>query len=40
LKKWTNQFFPSNNVFNDNQITPLNKADKATKDFDVVAKVL
>jgi len=40
LKKWANTLFASNNVIQDNQITPLNKAAKKEGDFDVVAKVL
>merc|ERR1712086_1197499 len=40
LKKWANNHFASNNVIQDSQITPLNKASKQDKDFDVVAKVL
>jgi len=40
LKKWANVFFSSNNVIADNSYTALNKAAKATKDIDVVAKIL
>ena len=40
LKKWANVFFASNNVVADNTYTALNKASKATKDIDVVAKIL
>lgn len=40
LKKWANAFFAQNNVIADNTYTALNKAAKATKDIDVVAKVL
>jgi hypothetical protein len=40
LKKWATTFFASNNVISDAQITPLAKASKKPKDFDVVAKVL
>ena len=40
LKKWANTFFASNNVITDAQTTPLAKAAKKPKDFDVVAKVL
>jgi hypothetical protein len=40
LRKWANAFFAQNNVIADNAYTPLNKASKATKDFDIVAKIL
>ena len=40
LKKWANVFFSSNNVIADNSSTALNKAAKAPKDIDVVAKIL
>mmetsp|Transcript_34681 Transcript_34681/g.53152 ORF Transcript_34681/g.53152 Transcript_34681/m.53152 type:complete len:466 (-) Transcript_34681:33-1430(-) len=40
LKKWANLFFSTNNVLADNTYTALNKASKASKDIDVVAKIL
>ena len=40
LRKWASAFFASNNVITDAQTTPLAKAAKRPKDFDVVAKVL
>jgi hypothetical protein len=39
LKKWANNLFSSSNVA-DNNVTQLNRASKASGDFDVVAKVL
>ena len=40
LRKWASTFFASNNVISDARTTPLAKAGKQTKDFDVTAKVL
>ena len=40
IKKWANSFFSANNVIPDSKITPLKNASKASRTFDVVAKIL
>jgi hypothetical protein len=40
LRKWANMYFSKNNVIEEKNYLALNKASKAKKDFDVVAKIL